>query len=145
MGKSLRASIDSRRLAGVGLRNRILFKETNYLDFAYGPFYEIEKYPAYTYSGVNYSAFTKYNWRLSLNAFSNLKITDNVSLLTTVYSQWSLNGFEDIRLYLNSYLSYAITKNISIFLRYTSRSASIQYVEGKVNDSNILYGTKLTL
>ena len=145
VGKSLRASIDSRRLAGVGLRNRILFKETNYLDFAYGPFYEIEKYPAYNYSGVNYSAFTKYNWRLSLNAFSNLKITDNVSLLTTVYSQWSLNGFEDIRLYLNSYLSYAITKNISIFLRYTSRSASIQYVEGKVNDSNILYGTKLTL
>ena len=36
-------------------------------------------------------------------------------------------------------------KNISVFLRYTSRSASIQYVEGKVNDSNILYGTKLTL
>jgi len=135
MGKSLRASIDSRSLAGVGLRNRILSKETNYLDFAYGPFY----------SGVDYSAFTKYNWRLSLNAFSNLKITNNVSLLTTVYSQWSLNGFEDIRLYLNSYLSYAITKNISIFLRYTSRSASIQYVEGKVNDSNILYGTKLTL
>ena len=75
----------------------------------------------------------------------NLKITNNVSLLSTVYSQWSLNGFEDIRLYLNSYLSYAITKNISVFLRYTSRSASIQYVEGKVNDSNILYGTKLTL
>tara|TARA_B100000900_G_C20508744_1_gene687045 strand:- start:142 stop:915 length:774 start_codon:yes stop_codon:yes gene_type:complete len=145
MGKSLRASIDSRSLAGAGLRNRILSKETNYLDFAYGPFYEIEKYPAYAYSGVDYSAFTKYNWRLSLNAFSNLKITDNVSLLTTVYSQWSLNGFEDIRLYLNSYLSYAITKNISIFLRYTSRSASIQYVKGKVNDSNILYGTKLTL
>ena len=38
-----------------------------------------------------------------------------------------------------------VKQNISVFLRYTSRSASIQYVEGKVNDSNILYGTKLTL
>ena len=145
LGKSLRESINSRNLYGLGLRNRILTKETNYLDFAYGPFYEIEKYPSYIYSKIPYSKFTKYNWRFSLNSFSYIKITNQVSFLSTIYSQLNLNDLRDIRLYLNLYLSYAITKNISVFLRYTSRSSSIQYVKGNVNDSSILYGTKISL
>ena len=145
LGKSLRASLDSRNLFGFGVRNRFLSKESNYLDFAYGPFYEIEKYPSYSYNQVDYESFTKYNFRLSINAFSNLKITDDVSLMTTIYSQWNLKDFEDIRVYLNSYLTYAINKNISIFLRYTSRSSSIQYVKGNVNDSNIMYGLNISI
>jgi len=144
-GKSLTASIDARDLIGVGLRNRFLSKESNYLDFAYGAFYEIEKYPSYTYSEINYSDFTKYNLRLLINAFSNLKISDKITLMTTIYSQWNLRDFEDIRVYLNSYLTYSINKNISVFLRYTSRSSSIQYVLGKVNDSSILYGMNISI
>tara|TARA_B100001059_G_scaffold20577_1_gene16703 strand:- start:5441 stop:6211 length:771 start_codon:yes stop_codon:yes gene_type:complete len=145
LGKSLRSSLDSRNLFGFGVRNRFLSKESNYLDFAYGPFYEIEKYPSYSYDQINYNSFTKYNFRLSINAFSNLKITDEISLMTTIYSQWNLKDFEDIRVYLNSYLTYAVNKNISVFLRYTSRSSSIQYVKGNVNDTNLMYGLNISI
>ena len=145
LGKSLRSSLDSRNLFGFGVRNRFLSKESNYLDFAYGPFYEIEKYPSYSYDQINYDSFTKYNFRLSINAFSNLKITDEISLMTTIYSQWNLKDFEDIRVYLNSYLTYAVNKNISVFLRYTSRSSSIQYVKGNVNDTNLMYGLNISI
>ena len=145
LGKSLRSSLDSRNLFGFGVRNRFLSRESNYLDFAYGPFYEIEKYPSYSYDQINYDSFTKYNFRLSINAFSNLKITDEISLMTTIYSQWNLKDFEDIRVYLNSYLTYAVNKNISVFLRYTSRSSSIQYVKGNVNDTNLIYGLNISI
>ena len=72
-------------------------------------------------------------------------ITDEISLMTTIYSQWNLKDFEDIRVYLNSYLTYAVNKNISVFLRYTSRSSSIQYVKGNVNDTNLMYGLNISI
>lgn len=145
LGRSLQAKIDSRFLLGVGYRFPLITKDEDYLDFAFGPFYEAEKYPFYQLDNEQYDATTFKAVRMSLNLFSKLKITDNLSSLTTLYTQWKTDEIRDYRIYLNQYLNIKVNDNISFICRYMLRFRSIQYVKLIKNDSNVFFGINVNI
>lgn len=145
LGKSLEAKIDLRFLVGVGYRFPIYTRNNNYIDLAFGPFYELEKYPLYEFNNEIYDSNTVETVRLSFNLFSNINITDNLSLMSTVYTQRQRDQIKDYRVYLNEYLTIKISDKISFLCQYMLRFRSVQYVESIENDSSLSFGISLNL
>ena len=85
-GESKRSFIDERTLIGIGLRQHIYKKDKNYFDIAVGPFYEFESYPEYKFENINFDGFSQKTTRISFNIFSSVKLFENITSATTLYS-----------------------------------------------------------
>lgn len=66
--KAISLSLNSRYLVGIGYRQNLYKKDKNYLDVAFGPFYENEMYLKNSESSVHVI-----NYRYSLSSFLILK------------------------------------------------------------------------
>lgn len=132
--KAVSLSLNSRYLLGVGYRQSIVKKGSNYLDVAFGPFYENEMYLKSTEREVHII-----NYRYSLSSFFNFKITDKLENNTVLYYQLNTNDSSDYRIYIEPTLVY----NFDHFKIYTTlryRYHSTPYIDIKNTDSQLLFG-----
>jgi hypothetical protein len=144
-GQSLRAFIDQRTLMGVGIRQHLYKKDSNYFDVAVGPFYEYEAYPAYNYEDVVYAESDQVTTRVSFNIFASMKIMDNISTATTLYTQWKYTEMRDHRIFGNQYIRFKINENVTTFIRYVVRYRSINYIKPLKNDTDFMYGLEINI
>jgi len=144
-GESIRAFIDERTLIGFGYRHHLYKKNKNYLDLAVGPFREFEAYPAYSFENVDYASSSQKTTRISFNIFASLKLFENISTSTTLYSQWKYNEIRDVRVFGNQYLRFKINKNVTTFIRYVVRYRSINYIKRLKNDTDFMYGLEINI
>jgi len=137
--KAVSLSLNSRYLAGIGYRHRIINKEQNYLDVAFGPFYENEMYLKNSLGAVHII-----NYRYSFSSFFNFKITKKLQNNTVLYYQLKSDNFKDYRLYVEPKLVYSFDYfKIYATLRY--RYHSTPYINIKNTDSQLLFGINYEL
>jgi len=132
--KAVSLSLNSRYLAGIGYRHRIINKDQNYLDAAFGPFYENEMYLRNSLDARNVI-----NYRTSFSMFSNLKLTENIQINTVLYYQLKVNNFKDYRIYLEPKVIYNF-KNIKSYVTLRYRYHSTPYIDIKNTDLQLLFG-----
>ncbi len=144
-GQSIRAFIDERTLVGFGYRHHLYKKDKNYFDLAVGPFYEYEAYPSYSFENVDYDVSSQKTTRISFNIFASVKLFENISASTTLYSQWKYNEIGDVRIFGNQYMRFKINKNVSTFVRYVVRYRSINYIKRLKNDTDFMYGLEINI
>ena len=144
-GNNLRSFIDERTLLGIGLRKHLYLKDKNYFDIALGPFLENEFYSPYTFQNVQYADSNNRFVRFSFNLFGSIKIMKNISLLTTLYTQWKHNELRNHRIFGNQYLRFKINEKVSTYIRYMIHYRSIKYVMPLQNDSDLLYGVEINI
>ena len=144
-GESARSFIDERTLFGVGLRQHLYKKDKNYFDIAVGPFYEYEAYPAYSFENIDYDPSSQKTTRISFNIFSSVKLFENVTSSTTIYSQWRYNDIGDVRVFGNQYLRFKINEKLSTYVRYVVRYRSINYIKRLKNDTDFMYGVEIDI
>ena len=144
-GESARSFIDERTLFGVGLRQHLYKKGKNYFDIAVGPFYEFEAYPKYSYENTNYEASSQETTRISFNIFSSVKLFENVTSSTTLYSQWKYNEIGNVRVFGNQYIRFKINEKLSTYVRYVVRYRSINYIKRLKNDTDFMYGLEIDI
>ena len=144
-GNSIRSFIDQRTLFGVGLRQHLYKKDKNYFDIAIGPFHEYEEYPSYNFENITYPESSQKTVRISFNVFSSIKLFENVTSATTLYSQWKYNEIGDVRVFANQYLRFKINKRLSAYIRYVVRYRSINYIRPLKNDTDFMYGLEISI
>ncbi|MGB1972035.1 MAG: DUF481 domain-containing protein [Flavobacteriaceae bacterium] len=144
-GNNRRSFIDERTLLGVGLRFHLYQKSKNYFDIAFGPFYEYEAYPAYSYEEIDYAISTNETTRISLNLFGSVKLFENITSLTTLYTQWKYDEIGNFRIFGNQYLRFKINDKVSTFVRYVIHYRSINYVQILKNDTDFMYGIEINI
>ena len=144
-GESARSFIDERTLFGVGLRQHLYKKDKNYFDIAVGPFYEYEAYPAYSFDNIDYDPSSQKTTRISFNIFSSVKLFENVTSSTTIYSQWRYNDIGDVRVFGNQYIRFKINEKLSTYVRYVVRYRSINYIKRLKNDTDFMYGLEIDI
>ena len=132
--KAVSLSLNSRFLLGIGYRKGILKKNKNYLDIAFGPFYENEMYLKNTEEEVHII-----NYRYSFSSFFNFKITDKLENNTVFYYQLNSEDFKDYRIYLEPKIAYSF-EHFKIYTTVRYRFHSTPYIEIKNTDSQILFG-----
>ena len=138
--KSLR--LKNRWLSGGGIRFSLLRKNSNYLDVAFGGFYESELYSANANNGQELSVK---NIKGNLNTFWNLQLSENVEFLTTFYYQFTLENLNDQRLFQESKLSYKMNK-ADFTVTYRNRSHTEPYIDGiNKSDQRLLFGFSFDL
>ncbi|MBQ22206.1 MAG: hypothetical protein CMD32_02190 [Flavobacteriales bacterium] len=144
-GESARSFIDERTLFGVGLRQHLYKKDKNYFDIAVGPFYEYEAYPGYSFENIDYDPSSQKTTRISFNIFSSVKLFENVTSSTTIYSQWRYNDIGDVRVFGNQYIRFKINEKLSTYVRYVVRYRSINYIKRLKNDTDFMYGLEIDI
>ena len=144
-GESKRSFIDERTLIGIGLRQHIYKKDKNYFDIAVGPFYEFESYPEYKFENINFDGFSQKTTRISFNIFSSVKLFENITSATTLYSQWKYNEIRDVRVFANQYIRFKINEKISTYIKYVVSYRSINYVKSLKNDTDFMYGFEINI
>ena len=144
-GESARSFIDERTLFGVGLRQHLYKKDKNYFDVAVGPFYEFEAYPEYTFESIDYSNSDQKTTRISFNIFSSVKLFENITSTTTLYTQWKYDEIRDVRVFGNQYIKFKINEKLSTFIRYVVRYRSINYIKRLKNDTDFMYGLEINI
>ena len=144
-GESKRSFIDERTLIGIGLRQHIYKKDKNYFDIAVGPFYELESYPEYKFENINFDDFSQKTTRISFNIFSSVKLFENITSATTLYSQWKYNEIRDVRVFANQYIRFKINEKISTYIKYVVSYRSINYVKSLKNDTDFMYGFEINI
>ena len=132
--KAVSLSLNSRFLLGIGYRKSILKKNKNYLDIAFGPFYENEMYLKNSEEEVHII-----NYRYSFSSFFNFKITDKLQNNTVFYYQLNSEDFKDYRIYLEPKIAYSF-EHFKIYTTVRYRFHSTPYIEIKNTDSQILFG-----
>tara|TARA_B100000795_G_C22680162_1_gene391463 strand:- start:98 stop:892 length:795 start_codon:yes stop_codon:yes gene_type:complete len=132
--KAISLSLNSRYLFGFGYRQKIISKDQNYLDIAFGPFYENEMYLKNTNNEVY-----KINYRYSFSTFMNFKVANNLQSNTVFYYQIKSNDFDDFRIYIEPKLIYAID-DIQIYATLRYRYHSSPYIDIRKTDSQLLFG-----
>ena len=144
-GESARSYIDERTLFGVGLRQHLYKKDKNYFDIAVGPFYEFEAYPKYTSENVSYNTSNQKTTRISFNVFSSVKLFENVTSATTLYTQWKYDEIGNVRVFGNQYIKFKINEKLSTYIRYVVRYRSINYIKSLKNDTDFMYGLEINI
>lgn len=144
-GESARSYIDERTLFGVGLRQHLYKKDKNYFDIAVGPFYEFEAYPKYTSENVSYNTSNQKTTRISFNIFSSVKLFENVTSATTLYTQWKYDEIGNVRVFGNQYIKFKINEKLSTYVRYVVRYRSINYIKSLKNDTDFMYGLEINI
>lgn len=132
--KAVSLSLNSRYLIGIGYRKNIYRKDKNYLDVAFGPFYENEMYLKNSNEEVHII-----NYRYSFSSFFNFKITDKLQNNTVFYYQLNSEDFKDYRMYLEPKIVYNF-EHFKIYTTIRYRFHSTPYIEIKNTDSQILFG-----
>ena len=132
--KAVSLSLNSRYLIGIGYRKNIYKKDKNYLDVAFGPFYENEMYLKNSNEEVHII-----NYRYSFSSFFNFKITDKLQNNTVFYYQLNSEDFKDYRIYLEPKIAYSF-EHFKIYTTVRYRFHSTPYIEIKNTDSQILFG-----
>ena len=132
--KAVSLSLNSRFLMGIGYRHSILKKNKNYLDIAFGPFYENEMYLKNSEEEVHII-----NYRYSFSSFLNFKITDKLENNTVFYYQLNSEDFKDYRIYLEPKIVCSF-EHFKIYTTVRYRFHSSPYIEIKNTDSQILFG-----
>lgn len=132
--KAVSLSLNSRYLLGFGYRQNLYKKDKNYLDVAFGPFYENEMYLKNSESTVHVI-----NYRYSLSSFFNFKITDKLENNTVFYYQLKSNDFQDYRIYFEPKILYNF-EHFKIYITLRYRFHSTPYIDIKNTDSQILFG-----
>ena len=129
----------------IGLRQHIYKKDKNYFDIAVGPFYELESYPEYKFENINFDGFSQKTTRISFNIFSSVKLFENITSATTLYSQWKYNEIRDVRVFANQYIRFKINEKISTYIKYVVSYRSINYVKSLKNDTDFMYGFEINI
>jgi hypothetical protein len=132
--KAVSLSLNSRFLLGIGYRKSILKKNKNYLDIAFGPFYENEMYLKNSDEEIHVI-----NYRYSFSSFFNFKITNKLENNTVLYYQLNSEDFKDYRIYLEPKIAYSF-EHFKIYTTVRYRFHSTPYIEIKNTDSQILFG-----
>jgi hypothetical protein len=132
--KAVSLSLNSRYLVGIGYRHNIVKKDKNYLDIAFGPFYENEMYLKNSIEEVHIT-----NYRYSFSTFLNFKISERLESNTVFYYQLNSEDFNDYRMYLEPRISYSFD-HFKIYSTLRYRFHSTPYIEIKNTDSQILFG-----
>ena len=132
--KAVSLSLNSRFLLGIGYRKSILKKNKNYLDIAFGPFYENEMYLKNSAEEIHVI-----NYRYSFSSFFNFKITNKLENNTVFYYQLNSEDFKDYRMYLEPKIAYSF-EHFKIYTTVRYRFHSTPYIEIKNTDSQILFG-----
>jgi hypothetical protein len=132
--KAVSLSLNSRYLIGIGYRQSIFKKNKNYLDVAFGPFYENEMYLKNSEEDVHVI-----NYRYSFSSFFNFKITEKLENNTVIYYQLNSKEFQDYRIYLEPKIQYSF-EHIKIYTTIRYRFHSTPYIQIKKTDSQILFG-----
>lgn len=144
-GESARSYIDERKQVGFGLRQHLYKKDKNYFDIAVGPFYEFEAYPKYIFENIDYASSDKKTTRISINIFSSVKLFENVTSATTLYTQWKYNEIGNVRVFGNQYIRFKINEKLSTYIRYVVRYRSINYIKPLKNDTDFMYGLEINI
>jgi hypothetical protein len=137
--KAVSLFLNSRYLVGIGYRYTIVKKEKNYLDIAFGPFYENEMYLKNSIVELHII-----NYRYSFSTFFNFKISDRLENNTVFYYQINSDYFNDYRVYLEPRISYSF-EHFKIYSTFKYRFHSTPYIEIKNTDSQILFGFSYNL
>lgn len=137
--KAVSLSLNSRYLIGIGYRKNIYRKDKNYLDVAFGPFYENEMYLKNSNEEVHII-----NYRYSFSSFFNFRITDKLQNNTVFYYQLNSEDFKDYRMYLEPKIVYNF-EHFKIYTTIRYRFHSTPYIEIKNTDSQILFGFSYNL
>lgn len=132
--KAVSLSLNSRFLLGIGYRKSILKKNKNYLDIAFGPFYENEMYLKNSAEEIHVI-----NYRYSFSSFFNFKITNKLENNTVFYYQLNSEDFKDYRIYLEPKIAYNF-EHFKIYTTVRYRFHSTPYIEIKNTDTQILFG-----
>ena len=132
--KAVSLSLNSRYLIGIGYRKNIYKKDKNYLDVAFGPFYENEMYLKNSEDEVHII-----NYRYSFSSFFNFKITNKLENNTVFYYQLNSEDFKDYRIYLEPKIAYNF-EHFKIYTTVRYRFHSTPYIEIKNTDTQILFG-----
>lgn len=128
--------LNERLVSGVGFRQSILkaTEKSNYLDVAYGSFYEKE-----TYQRFSDSLLSIHNIRLSLASYSQLNIGKKNRIMTVIYYQLNAFNYDDYRIYFEPRF-YTDFKKISLYLNGLYRYHSTPYVNINNFDSQLTFG-----
>lgn len=137
--KSVSLSLNSRYLIGIGYRQNLFKKNKNYLDIAFGPFYENEMYLKNSTEKIHII-----NYRCSFGSFFNFKITDKLENNTVFYYQLNSEDFKDYRIYLEPKIAYSF-EHFKIYSIFRYRFHSTPYIEIRNTDSQILFGCSYDL
>ena len=132
--KAVSLSLNSRYLIGIGYRQSIFKKNKDYLDIAFGPFYENEMYLKNSEENVHVI-----NYRYSFSSFFNFKITEKLENNTVFYYQLNSKEFQDYRIYLEPKIIYSF-EHFKIYTTIRYRFHSTPYIQIKKTDSQILFG-----
>lgn len=132
--KAVSLSLNSRYLIGIGYRQSLFKKDKNYLDIAFGPFYENEMYLKNNEEEVHVI-----NYRYSFSSFFNFKITEKLENNTVIYYQLNSKEFQDYRIYLEPKILYSF-EHFKIYTTIRYRFHSTPYIQIKKTDSQILFG-----
>lgn len=132
--KAVSLSLNSRYLIGVGYRHNLFKKARNYLDVAFGPFYENEMYLKNSTNEIHIV-----NLRYSFSSFFNFKITDKLENNTVLYCQLRANDFNDYRIYFEPKIVYSF-EHFKIYSTLRYRFHSTPYTDLKKTDSQVLLG-----
>lgn len=132
--KAVSLFLNSRYLVGIGYRHSIVKKEKNYLDIAFGPFYENEMYMKNSAEKIHII-----NYRYSFGSFFNFKIIDKLENNTVFYYQLNSEDFKDYRIYLEPKIAYSF-EHFKIYSIFRYRFHSTPYIEIKNSDTQILFG-----
>ncbi|MCR9131533.1 MAG: DUF481 domain-containing protein [bacterium] len=134
--------LKNRQLAGGGFRFNLYQKKKEYVDVALGGFYESEIYNDPNASN-NRTAVQQF--RVNVNVFNRLMLTQRTQFLTTLYYQVSAENTKDARLFLESTIRYTLGKS-AFFVMYRDRYHSTPYIAGiEKADQKILFGFSFDL
>lgn len=137
--KAVSLSLNSRYLIGIGYRHNLVKKVKNYLDVAFGPFYENEMYLKNSIEEVHII-----NFRYSFSTFFNFKISERLENNTVFYYQLNSEDFKDYRVYLEPRISYSFD-HFKIYTTLRYRFHSTPYIEIRNSDTQILFGCSYDL
>tara|TARA_B110000967_G_C18789515_1_gene512570 strand:+ start:413 stop:1183 length:771 start_codon:yes stop_codon:yes gene_type:complete len=133
--------LNKRLVSGVGFRQGTLKtnKNSNYLDLAYGAFFEEEVYQESINTLVEIQ-----NIRLSLASYSQFNIGKNNRILTVIYYQLNTQNTKDYRVYIEPRF-YHDFKKMSFYIKGMYRYHSTPYIDLVNFDSDIMVGLEFKI
>lgn len=137
--KAVSLSLNSRYLLGLGYRQTIFKKDINYLDVAFGPFYENEMYLKEDETTLHII-----NYRYSFSSFLNFKLSNKLQNNVVVYYQINSEDFNDYRVYFEPKLVYSF-EHFKLYTTLRYRFHSTPYIEIKQTDTQLLFGVNFDL
>lgn len=134
-------NLNQRLLFGFGYRQSILNteKNTNYLDLAFGGFYENEYY-----KNNQIEPILVENIRYNINIFNQFQISKKIRFSSMTYFQQNAERFKDYRVFIETRVYYDLN-NLSFYLKTNFRHHSTPYIDIIKNDLNSVLGIEFKL